>query len=94
MNDDLDARLSAMNQTRRLWTRRAPHAVSVGLLMMATMMGVHLGLDGPAVSPVSPAAITARYGAPPTGVPVVPPVVEQVMLLRHEHGQHDGGRNE
>lgn len=94
MNNDSGARLGAMNQTRRpsaRWARRAPQAVSVGLLVMATVAGVHLGIAGPAVSPVSPAAIAARYGTPRAAVPAVPPAVAQVMPQGRQHGQHDRG---
>src|SRR6476660_8753807 len=86
MNDDIGARLGAMNQSRRSVrrARRAPRVVSVGLLVMATAMGVHLGLGGPAVSPVSPAAIAARYGAPPAAAPALSPVVAQVTPRRRQ----------
>lgn len=75
MNDDIDARSGAISQPRRQTARRVrrvPQAVSVGLLVAATVLGVHLGLDGPAVSPVSPVAIAARYGPPPGGAPAPP----------------------
>ncbi len=75
MNTDSGARLGTMNQARRptaRWARRTSRAVSVGLLAMATIAGVHLGLGGPAVSPVSPAAIAARYGVPPVVAQVLP----------------------
>jgi hypothetical protein len=47
------------------WIKRL---LTVGLLMVATIAGIRLGLAGPAESPVSPAAIAARYGAPPTAL--------------------------
>jgi len=94
MNNDIGARLGAMNQARQPSARRArwaSRAVSVGLLAIATVAGVHLGLGGPAVSPVSPAAIAARYGAPRATAPAVSPVVEQVVPQGRQRGRHDGG---
>lgn len=87
MNDNSIARLGARTQSRR-----AQRAVSAGLLAMATVAGVHLGLGGPAVSPVSPVAIAARYGAPPVAVAAMPPVVQRVVPQGRQRGRHDGGR--
>ena len=83
MNSDSDARSGVINLAR--WSavrrpRRAPQAVSIGLLVLATVMGVHLGIGGPEVSPVSPAALAARYGTPPAGAPAPPPVEAAATL--------------
>ncbi len=93
MNKTIGSRWGAINQTRHSSTRRAGgarRAVSLGLLVLATVMGVHLGLDGPAVSPVSPAAIAARYGAPRANPPAPPPVVARTKPQGHGHDLHDG----
>jgi hypothetical protein len=63
MNNPSGAAQGAARPTRR--ARRVPRAATVGLLALATVMGVRLGLDAPEVSPVSPPALAARYGAPP-----------------------------
>jgi hypothetical protein len=94
MNSDIGARWGATNRARRPAVRRArlaPRALSAGLLVMATVMGVHLGLGGPAVSPVSPGAIAARYGEPPPAAPA-PPMVEPVVPQGRQRGRHDRGR--
>ncbi|MFN8514490.1 MAG: hypothetical protein U0232_24375 [Thermomicrobiales bacterium] len=57
---------------RRRRMRGASRAASIGLLALATIAGVRLGLDAPAVSPVSPAAIAARYGGLPPGAAAPP----------------------
>ena len=90
--------------------RRAPRAVSVGLLAVATLMGVHLGLDAPTVSPVSPAAIAARYGSPPPALAAIPPADPEAAQADaasaaqgdngrgtsqgHQRGRHDGEGHE
>lgn len=77
MSDDLAARSGVPPRADRLPTERVRwgmRAVSGGVLVLATVMGVRLGLDGPAISPVSPTAMTARYGAPPARAPAGPPV--------------------
>lgn len=83
MTNDIDARSGAIDPARRSAmrrSRRAPQVVSIGLLVMATVAGVHLGSDGPEVSPVSPAAIAARYGTPPIGPPAMPPAAAAATL--------------
>jgi hypothetical protein len=52
----------------RLGPRWIKRLLTAGLLVVATVVGIRLGLAGPAESPVSPAAIFARYGAPPTAL--------------------------
>ena len=74
MNSEMGARQGAMDHAARSVRRprRVPRAVTVGLLALATVMGVHLGLDAADVSPVSPPALAARYGPPP-GMPEASP---------------------
>ena len=77
MSDDLIVRSGARQRAGRMSSGRVrwgARAISGGVLVLATVMGVRLGLDAPAVSPVSPAALAARYGAPPTEAPGAPPI--------------------
>jgi hypothetical protein len=77
MNSDLDFQPAPLDHDRLQSARRVRglQSVSVGLLVLATAAGVRLGLGAPTVSPVSPAAIAARYGSPPPGPVVAPQVV-------------------
>lgn len=53
-----DSRRQSGWSTRTIrWINRA---VSAGLLITATVMGVQFGMDAPTVSPVSPPAIAAQ----------------------------------
>jgi predicted anti-sigma-YlaC factor YlaD len=79
------------------WVRWTKRAMSISLLAVASVMGVHLGTGAPDVSPVSPAAIAARVGTPPTdaGVPLaVPAGVTQAVPVRHGGGHHRGAGHE
>ena len=67
MNRDYSARPGAPNQPDRAGTRRprrVPRAVTVGVTALATTADVHLDLNVPSQSPVSPTALAARYGPP------------------------------
>jgi hypothetical protein len=95
MNTVIGAQWGTMHQARQSTvrrTRRASRAMSVGLLVLATVLGVRLGLGGPTVSPVSPAAIAARYGAPPPAALAQRPVAEQGMQRGRQRDEHGRGR--
>jgi hypothetical protein len=112
MDNEIDAKPGTMSgavplPVRR--TRRAPQAVSIGLLAVATIMGVHLVLDAPTISPVSPAAIAARYGLPSPEIAAASPAAPDTAqadaapatqmadsrgVQGRQRGRHDGGNQE
>jgi hypothetical protein len=75
-------RTDTLSATAAGWIKRA---ISVSFLMLATILGVQLGMTGPAVSPVSPAAISAVQPVASAAVAPTTPRVES----RQPPASHD-----
>lgn len=86
MSDDRTARSGALPRAGRTpvgGVRWGMRAVSYGLLLAATMMGVQFGLSGPLVSPVAPTVDTTTAEATTVGRTIVSADAAQTVPSGH-----------